>query len=89
MATDRYTSQQVADALTQAKGFVSVAARNLGCTDQTVRNYIERYAACKQAVTDAREAMIDYAEGNPNRNTNKKGRGWIRFSLKRQQRGGG
>ena len=87
--TQQYTAQQVADALTQAKGFVSVAARNLGCTDQTVRNYIERYAACKQAVTDAREAMIDYAEGKLYQNIQNNDTVSILFFLKSQakQRG--
>lgn len=82
--TQQYTAQQVADALTQAKGFVSVAARNLGCTDQTVRNYIERYAVCKQAVTDAREAMIDYAEGKLYQNIQNNDTVSILFFLKTQ-----
>ena len=47
--TARFTAQQVADALTQAKGFISIAAINLGCANNTVRNYIEKYAICKQA----------------------------------------
>ena len=61
--TQQYTAAQIADALTEANGFVSVAARNLGCSDSTVRNYIERYAICKQTVIDSREKMIDIAEG--------------------------
>lgn len=84
MATDRFTAQQVADALTQAKGFVSVAARNLGCADNTVRNYMERYAVCKQAVTDARESMIDIAEGRLYQNINSGDNTAIIFYLKTQ-----
>lgn len=84
MASDRYTAQQVADALTKAKGFVSVAARGLGCTDQTVRNYIERYAICKQAVLDARESMIDIAEGRLYQNINEGDNTAIIFFLKTQ-----
>ena len=61
--TARFTAQQVADALIQAKGFISIAALNLGCANNTVRNYIEKYAICKQACTDARETMIDVTEG--------------------------
>lgn len=89
MATDRYTAQQVADALTAAKGFVSVAAKNLQCSDETVRNYIKRYSACKQAVTDAREAMIDYAEGKLYQNIQNNDTVSILFFLKTQakQRG--
>ena len=84
MATDRYTAQQVADALTAAKGFVSVAAKNLQCSDETVRNYIKRYSACKQAVTDAREAMIDYAEGKLYQNIQNNDTVSILFFLKTQ-----
>ena len=82
--TQQYTAQQVADALTQAKGFVSVAARNLGCADRTVRNYMERYAVCKQAVTDARESMIDIAEGRLYQNINSGDNTAIIFFLKTQ-----
>lgn len=87
--TQQYTAQQVADALTQAKGFVSVAARNLNCTDSTVRSYIERYAVCKQAVTDAREAMIDYAEGKLYQNIQNNDTVSILFFLKTQAKGRG
>lgn len=81
---DRYTAQQVADALTRAKGFVSVTAKNLGCSDQTVRNYIDRYALCKQAVLDAREQMIDIAEGRLYQNINEGDNTAIIFFLKTQ-----
>ena len=81
---DRYTAQQVADALTQAKGFVSVTAKNLGCSDQTVRNYMDRYAICKQAVLDAREQMIDIAEGRLYQNINEGDNTAIIFFLKTQ-----
>ena len=87
--TQQYTAQQVADALTQAKGFVSVACRNLGCSDQTVRNYIERYAVCKQAVTDAREAMIDMAEGKLYQNIANNDTTSIIFFLKTQAKSRG
>lgn len=82
--TQRYTAQQVAAALAQAKGFISVAARNLGCADQTVRDYIARYAVCKQAVTDARESMIDIAEGRLYQNINNGDNTAIIFFLKTQ-----
>ena len=60
---ERFTAQQVADALTAGHGFVSVAAKSLSTSDQTVRDYMKRYAVVKQACEDARERMIDYAEG--------------------------
>ena len=82
--TEQFTAQQVADALAQAKGFVSVAARNLNCADRTVRNYIERYAVCKQAVVDARESMIDFAEGKLYQNIQNNDTVSILFFLKTQ-----
>lgn len=81
---EQYTAQQVADALRDARGFASVAARRLGCSDGTVRNYIARYATCKQAVTDAREAMIDLAEGKLYANINEGDNTAIIFFLKTQ-----
>jgi hypothetical protein len=82
--TQQFTAQQVADALTAAKGFISVAAKNLQCADQTVRNYIDRYAVCKKAVTDAREAMIDCAEGKLYQNIQNNDTVSILFFLKTQ-----
>ncbi len=82
--TQQYTAQQVADALTRAKGFVSVAAKNLGCSDSAVRGYIERYALCKQACVDAREGMIDRAEGRLYQNIDNGDNTAIIFFLKTQ-----
>lgn len=59
---EKFTAEQIANALIEAKGFVSVAAKNLGCAPNTVRNYIKRYATCAQAVEDTREEMKDFAE---------------------------
>ena len=59
----KFSAAQMAKAIARAKGFVSVVARELNVTPQTVRNYINRYEMCKQAVNDAREAMTDIAEG--------------------------
>ncbi len=84
MANQRYTADEVAAALKDARGFVSVAARRLGCSDSTVRSYVERYATCKQAVTDAREAMIDLAEGKLYANINDGDNTAIIFFLKTQ-----
>lgn len=59
----RYTPQEVADALIEGGGFITRAARSLGCTSNTVRNYINRHAKCREAVQEARERMLDTAEG--------------------------
>ena len=63
MATQQYTAEQMIKALTEAKGLVSVAARMLGCSRQTVYNHINKQVTVKQAMEDARETMTDFAEG--------------------------
>lgn len=80
----KYTAEQIAEALKEAKGFISVAARRLGCADNTVRNYVDRYAACRQAITDARESMIDLAEGKLYQNISEGDNTAIIFFLKTQ-----
>lgn len=57
------TAEEVAKALRESKGFVSVAARRLGVSEITVRNYMARSAECRLAREEAREEMKDYAEG--------------------------
>lgn len=60
---ERYTTDEVCDALMKAKGLVSVAARQLGCDAKTVRRYIERHPTVAQAKVEARESILDMAEG--------------------------
>jgi|DEB0MinimDraft_3_1074331.scaffolds.fasta_scaffold38350_2 hypothetical protein len=58
----RYTAQEVADAIIETKGFITYTAKKLGCDRKTVYRYIERYDICQQAVTDARAGFLDMAE---------------------------
>jgi hypothetical protein len=58
----RYTAQQVADALTECKGLMFMAARHLGCSHQTLLNYCKRYEVVAQARATARGEMLDLAE---------------------------
>lgn len=60
---NRYTAEQVAQALKDANGIVRYAAQRLGCSRLTVYNYMKKYASVKQAHEDARENQIDYVEG--------------------------
>ncbi len=59
---ERFTAQQVVDALTQAKGMVTVAARLLGCKADTIHAYVLRYPQVAEAKHQQREAMLDVAE---------------------------
>lgn len=83
---NRYTKERVAKALIEAKGFVSAAAKNLKCSDVTVRSYINRYQDCRDAVNSAREEMLDVAEGRLLQNINAGDTTAIIFFLKTQGR---
>lgn len=58
----RYTPEQMVAALHQGRGLQTMAARILGCSRQTVDRYVRRYAACREAIREERETMIDFAE---------------------------
>lgn len=58
----QYKAADIADALTKSKGIVSQAAKMLGCSRVTIYKYIKEYATVQQAVEDARESIIDFAE---------------------------
>ncbi len=49
-------------ALREAKGFLSVVADRLGCTYQTVCNYISRYEQLQKVQEEINEKMIDFSE---------------------------
>lgn len=58
----RYTVQQVADALRATKGMVYLAAQQLGCTHQTVYNYLARHPTLKALHEAESERVGDMAE---------------------------
>ena len=60
--THRYTASRVAEALTKAQGMVTVAAKLLGCSPDTVDSYVRKFAVCARAKHDARNAVLDEAE---------------------------
>ena len=62
MNKPRFTQRQMIDALTKAKGMVSVAARSLDCDPETVRNYVARYPKVAEAIREARELTLDISE---------------------------
>ena len=78
----RYTAEQVAEALTATKGMVTLAARKLGCDPKTVRNYAQRYPTVAQAIVEAREGFLDATELKLQQAV-QNGEGWaIAFALR-------
>ena len=57
-----FTQAQVARALAAVGGFVTSAAKRLGCDPKTVYRYIERFPALKDVLAEAREVAIDHVE---------------------------
>jgi len=61
-ARERYTAQEVAAALHATKGTAYLAAKQLGCTHDTVLNYCKRYPSVQAANDAERGVMVDEAE---------------------------
>lgn len=58
----RYTPDQVAEAVTKSRGILTGAAQALGCSRQTVDNYVKRHKKVRDAYDNARETTIDFVE---------------------------
>ena len=58
----RFTPKQVADTLTETRGMVILAAKKLGCSDDTIYNYAKRYKVVGDALRQQRGQFVDMAE---------------------------
>jgi hypothetical protein len=59
---EHLTVKQVEKALKEAKGYLSIAAERLGCTYQTVRNYINRHQTLQDVLDAINEKQLDLSE---------------------------
>jgi hypothetical protein len=59
---DKYTAQEVIDAIAGTGGIVTAVARRLGCTWDTVHRYIENYPTIKAAYDAEVDSTLDIAE---------------------------
>lgn len=62
MGSKKYSAEEVVAALRASKGMVYVAARQLGCSANTIYNYAKSYTSVQEALTAERGMMIDTAE---------------------------
>ena len=62
MHSERYTTQEVIEAIQAAKGLKSVAARRLGCSWWTVHRMCQRHPTVQRAYEETREQLVDLAE---------------------------
>ena|SRR5215469_12408397 len=58
----RFTVEQVIAALNACNGLLYLAAERLGCSGQTVLNYMNRHARIRAAVLEKRGRRVDIAE---------------------------
>ena len=65
----RYTPEEVADALVEAKGMLVDAARKLGCHYQTVKRYVDQFplvnAVYEDIIINGKFSATSDAESNP------------------------
>jgi hypothetical protein len=59
---ERYTTQQVIEAIRGSNGIVKNVAMRLGCEWRTVRRYIDKYPTVNRAYRDEHEKMLDDVE---------------------------
>lgn len=57
------TEQEYAQAIADASGLVTVAAKRLGCSRQAIYDARDKYPSVREALIDSRERIIDLAEG--------------------------
>ena len=59
---EKYTANQIIDALKEKHGNMSASARFLGCSRNTISRYIDTYPTVKAVYDEERETLIDFAE---------------------------
>lgn len=59
---EKFTVEQVAQALRASAGINYAAAQILKCSRQTIANYLDRYPKLQQVKADAKEGALDIAE---------------------------
>jgi hypothetical protein len=58
----RYKTQLIIEALQATNGLVSLAAKRLGCTPQTIYTRAKRVQSVQRTIDDCRAELVDHAE---------------------------
>lgn len=61
--TDKFTYEQVKEAVEKSGGFKSEIAKILMCEVRTVDNYFKKYPQLKEDLWNVKEKLIDFVEG--------------------------
>src|SRR5262245_31152167 len=59
---ERFTVDEVAEALSSSKGIIAAAAAKLGTSRQTVYEYVQRHPELAAVRSEATDATLDFAE---------------------------
>lgn len=86
---EKYSAQDVIDAIRESNGIQAAAARRLGCTRKTVASYIDKYATIRDAYEEARDTVVDIAEDKLIESVKKGNLSAIMFLLKTVGKGRG
>lgn len=62
MKTARFSRKQVESAIIGTRGIKATIAARLGCSRQTLENYLMRYPELREILAQERETIIDLAE---------------------------
>jgi hypothetical protein len=60
--TKRFSNAQIAIAMTDSHGILSVAAKKLKCSRQTIYNHLKKSKRLQAIYDNENEAMIDFSE---------------------------
>ena len=56
------TAEKIIRALGETKGLLTLAARNAGVSYRTVNRYANEFPSVREAVEEAKESLLDFAE---------------------------
>jgi hypothetical protein len=62
MANQKYKIADVIKAIEDTKGLLTMAARRLGCSTETIRTYAKKFPTVQEAIDTERARMTDIAE---------------------------
>lgn len=62
MASEKFTAEQMINAIKTTRGMITYTADYLGCSYNTVRRYIGKYTTVKEAFEDAKDRIADNVE---------------------------
>lgn len=78
------TCQRIIESLRETRGLLTLAARKAGVSYPTINRYANDFPSVREAVQEAKESMVDFAEGKLFEKISKGDTASIIFYLKTQ-----